>query len=158
MTSNIGSEFFRKLSSPLGFYSKQVGVEQVQGEIMRELERRFSPEFRNRIDEVVIFRPLAKDEVRTIALQQITRIERSLAKSGRTLQVTPAALEQLVTEGYSLAYGARFLKRVIEAKIKLPISQRWTEGEVFTADVRDGKVEIEVTRAHGHFSELAATA
>ena len=53
MTSNIGSEYFRKLTSPLGFCSKQVGVEQVQGEIMRELERRFTPEFRNRIDEVV---------------------------------------------------------------------------------------------------------
>ena len=53
MTSNIGSEHFRKLTSPLGFLSKQVGVEQVKGEIMRELERRFSPEFRNRIDEVV---------------------------------------------------------------------------------------------------------
>jgi ATP-dependent Clp protease ATP-binding subunit ClpA len=158
MTSNIGSECFRKLSSPLGFYSKQIGVEQVHGEIARELERRFSPEFRNRIDEVVIFRPLTTDEVRTIALQQITRIERTLAKSGRTLKVTPAAVEQLVTDGYSLAYGARFLKRVIEARIKLPISQRWTEGDEFTADVRDGRVEIEVTRANGQYLQLAATA
>ena len=158
MTSNIGSECFRKLSSPLGFFSKQIGVEQVQGEIARELERRFSPEFRNRIDEVVIFRPLTKDEVRAIALHQITRIERTLAKSGRSLKVTPAAVEQLVTDGYSLAYGARFLKRVIEAKIKLPISQRWTEGDEFTADVRDGHVEIEVTRANGQYPQLAATA
>jgi len=146
------------LSSPLGFFSKQIGVEQVQGEIARELERRFSPEFRNRIDEVVIFRPLTKDEVRAIALHQITRIERTLAKSGRSLKVTPAAVEQLVTDGYSLAYGARFLKRVIEAKIKLPISQRWTEGDEFTADVRDGHVEIEVTRANGQYPQLAATA
>ena len=129
MTSNIGSECFRKLTSPLGFYSKQVGVEQVQGEITRELERRFSPEFRNRIDEVVIFRPLSKDEVRQITLQQIAKIEKALARSGRTLTVTPEALEQLVTDGYSLAYGARFLKRVIESRIKLPISQRWTEGQ-----------------------------
>jgi ATP-dependent Clp protease ATP-binding subunit ClpC len=157
MTSNIGSECFRKLSSPLGFYSKQVGVEQVQGEIARELERRFSPEFRNRIDEVVIFRPLSKDEVRLITLQQVAKIEKSLAKSGRALTITPAALELLVAEGYSLAYGARFLKRVIESKIKLPISQRWTEGQRFTADVRDGQFEIEVTRETGRFA-LAATA
>ena len=60
MTSNIGCEHFRKLTSPLGFYSKQVGVEQMQGEITRELERRFSPEFRNRIDEVVMFSPLSE--------------------------------------------------------------------------------------------------
>jgi ATP-dependent Clp protease ATP-binding subunit ClpA len=158
MTSNVGSECFRKLSSPLGFFSKQVGVEQVQGEITRELERRFSPEFRNRIDEVVIFRPLTKDEVRQITLYQIIKIEQSLAKSGRTLTVTPEAVEQLVTDGYSLAYGARFLKRVIEAKIKLPISQRWAEGERYTAEVRDGKVEIEVTREQGRLAEFAATA
>src|SRR5260221_10190448 len=55
MTSNLGSEHFRKLTSPLGFLSRNVGVEQVQSEVARELERRFSPEFRNRIDEVVIF-------------------------------------------------------------------------------------------------------
>jgi ATP-dependent Clp protease ATP-binding subunit ClpA len=157
MTSNIGSECFRKLSSPLGFYSKQVGVEQVQGEVTRELERRFSPEFRNRIDEVVIFRPLTKDEVRLIALQQVARIEKSLVKSGRTLVVTPEALEQLVAEGYSLAYGARFLKRVIESRIKLPISQRWNEGDSFTVNVRDGKLEIDVEQAGGPVA-LAATA
>jgi ATP-dependent Clp protease ATP-binding subunit ClpA len=157
MTSNIGSECFRKLTSPLGFYSKQVSVDQVHGEIARELERRFSPEFRNRIDEVVIFRPLTKDEVRAIALQQIEKIERSLTRSGRTLRVTPEALEQLVTDGYSLAYGARFLKRVIDAKIKLPISQRWTDGEEFVVTARDGQIEIDVTSASG-YTELAATA
>jgi ATP-dependent Clp protease ATP-binding subunit ClpA len=158
MTSNIGSECFRKLSSPLGFYSKQVGVEQVQGEITRELERRFTPEFRNRIDEVVIFRPLTKDEVRQIALLQIAKIERALLRSGRSLSVTPEALEQLVTDGYSLAYGARFLKRAIEARLKLPISQRWAEGTHFVADVRDGRVEVEIRPAAGRFSPLAATA
>ena len=157
MTSNIGSECFRKLSSPLGFFSRQIGIEQVQGEISRELERRFTPEFRNRIDEVVMFRPLSKDEVRQIALQQIDKVQRALTRSGKTLTVTPEALEQLVADGYSLAYGARFLKRVIEAKIKLPISQRWTEGSVFTAVARDGRVEIEVESQTGRF-ELAATA
>ena len=124
MTSNIGCEHFRKLTNPFGFYSKQVGIEQIQGEITRELERRFSPEFRNRIDEVVMFSPLTKDEVRQITLMQIDMIEQTLSRSGRSLSVSPEALEQLVTDGYSLAYGARFLKRVIETKVKLPISQR----------------------------------
>jgi ATP-dependent Clp protease ATP-binding subunit ClpA len=157
MTSNIGSECFRRLSSPLGFYSKQVGIEQVQGEISREVERRFTPEFRNRIDEVVIFRPLTKEEVRLITLQQLAKIEKSLARHGRVLSIAPAAIERLVAEGYSLAYGARFLKRVIESRIKLPISQRWTEGNRFTADVRDGQIEIEVTSESGRYA-LAATA
>ncbi|HYT67692.1 MAG TPA: hypothetical protein VEL51_14780, partial [Vicinamibacterales bacterium] len=138
--------------------SKQVGIEQIQGEIMRELERRFSPEFRNRIDEVVIFSPLTKDDVRQIALQQIDKIEQTLKRSGRTLSVTPAALEQIVTDGYSLAYGARFLKRVIESRIKLPISQRWTEGKSFVADVVEGQLSIQVVDARGQYPALAATA
>src|SRR5262249_24356171 len=59
---------------------------------------------------------------------------------------------------YSLAYGARFLKRVIESKIKLPISQRWTEGTGFVADAIDGRIEISVVSVEGGYSELAATA
>jgi ATP-dependent Clp protease ATP-binding subunit ClpC len=152
MTSNIGSEYFRKLTSPMGFLAQQMGIERIQSEILREVERRFTPEFRNRIDDVVIFEPLSKDEVREIALQQIDKIACTLQKSGRTLRVTPAALEQLVREGYSLAYGARFLKRTIEAKIKLPISQRWNDGTVFVAEIEDGRVEIQVS------TELAASA
>ena len=158
MTSNIGSECFRKLTNPLGFLSKQVGVEQVQGEITRELERRFTPEFRNRIDEVVLFRPLSKDEVREIAVQQIEKISATLSRSGRTLTVTPDAIEQLVADGYSLAYGARFLKRTLEERIKLPISQRWTEGTDFVADVREGQLAIDIVNGHGKLAGLAATA
>ena len=158
MTSNVGCELFRKLTNPLGFCAREVGLQQVQGEVVRELERRFPPEFRNRIDEVVIFSPLAMDEVRQIALQQIDRVAQTLARTGRSLSVTPEALEQIVTEGYSLAYGARFLKRVIETTIKLPISQRWTEGKTFTAGLVDGRVEIQVDEAQRQFHALAATA
>jgi ATP-dependent Clp protease ATP-binding subunit ClpA len=152
MTSNIGSEYFRKLTNPLGFFGQQIGLDQVRGEIFRELERRFTPEFRNRIDEVVIFQPLSKEEVREIAVQQVDKLERSLAHNDRILRVTPAALDQLVHEGYSLAYGARFLKRVIEMRIKLPISQRWNEGTTFTADVVNGHIEIDTE------TPMAATA
>jgi ATP-dependent Clp protease ATP-binding subunit ClpA len=108
------------------------------------VERRFTPEFRNRIDEVVIFQPLSKEEVREIALQQLDKLTTSLARSRRTLDITPAALDHLVHTGYSLAYGARFLKRVIDTAIKLPISQRWTEGTAFTATVNEGQIAIEV--------------
>ena len=144
MTSNIGSENFRKLTSPLGFLSQSVGVEQVQGEVMRELERRFPPEFRNRIDEVVLFAPLdarrgARDRAGTIS----TQVKLTLAQGGQDASTsTDDALELLVTQGYSLAFGARFLKRVIDERIKLPISERWKEGDQFEVRVvgrRDGR-------------------
>src|SRR6266852_2503883 len=147
MTSNIGSEHFRKLTSPLGFRSRQVGVEQVQAEVMRELERRFPPEFRNRIDEVVLFAPLTLGEVREIAKQYLTQVKVTLAKSGKTIHVDDAALELIVTQGYSLAFGARFLKRVIDERVKLPISSRWREGSHFQVSVVNGELVVEPSPA-----------
>jgi ATP-dependent Clp protease ATP-binding subunit ClpA len=143
MTSNLGSEHFRKLTSPLGFLSRQVGTEQIQGEIMRELERRFPPEFRNRIDEVVLFSPLSREEVRQIAVHYLDQVTERLRTKGKTLVVDPEAVEAIVQEGYSLAYGARFLKRVIDERVKLPLSARWREGSQFRVFVRDGVVAAE---------------
>jgi ATP-dependent Clp protease ATP-binding subunit ClpA len=143
MTSNIGSEQFRKLTSPLGFFAQEVGVEQIQGEVMRELERRFAPEFRNRIDEVVLFAPLARDDVREIAQHYLATAERTLADAGKTIRVDDEALELLVSRGYNLAYGARFLKRVIDERVKLPISAHWRENDHFHVSARDGEVVVE---------------
>ena len=143
MTSNLGSEHFRKLTSPLGFLSRSVGVDQVRGEVIRELERRFSPEFRNRIDEVVIFAPLTADDVRGIARHYLHRVGLALAKAGKTIHITNEAMELIVTQGYSLAFGARFLKRFIDERIKLPISERWREGSHFEVRATDGSITVE---------------
>jgi ATP-dependent Clp protease ATP-binding subunit ClpA len=143
MTSNIGSENFRKLTSPLGFLSRTVGVEQVQGEVMRELERRFPPEFRNRIDEVVLFAPLTHIEVREIAKHYLAQVTSTLARSGKTITLSDEALEHIVATGYSLAFGARFLKRVIDEKIKLPLSERWHQGSHFEVSLKEGEIAVE---------------
>jgi ATP-dependent Clp protease ATP-binding subunit ClpA len=143
MTSNAGSEHFKKLQSPLGFRSGQIPMDQIQCEINRELERRFPPEFRNRIDQVVVFEPLTKDEVRQIALKYIDEVTSTLKRFNKNVTVDPLALEALVTQGYSPAYGARFLKRVIDDKIKLPLSQRWKEASAFRATMADDQIVIE---------------
>jgi ATP-dependent Clp protease ATP-binding subunit ClpC len=127
----------------MGFRAGQMPLDQVQGEINRELERRFSPEFRNRIDQVVLFQPLTKDEVRQIALNYIDQVVGTLRRWNKTLTIEPDAIEKLVTEGYSLAYGARFLKRVIDDRIKLPLSQQWKDANAFKATVRDGQIVLE---------------
>jgi ATP-dependent Clp protease ATP-binding subunit ClpA len=147
MTSNVGSENFRKLTSPLGFLSREIGVEQVQNEVMRELERRFPPEFRNRIDEVVLFAPLTHDEVREIAKHYLVQVKLALAKAGKTIQVDDEALEAIVTQGYNMSFGARFLKRVIDERIKLPISARWHEGSHFQVKMNDGAIVVEPSPA-----------
>jgi ATP-dependent Clp protease ATP-binding subunit ClpA len=157
MTSNLGAENFRKLTSPLGFLNKTIGVEQVQGEVMRELERRFPPEFRNRIDEVVLFNPLTHDEVREIARHYLQNVAIALAKAGKTVTVTDEALEQIVTRGYSMAFGARFLKRFIDEHVKLPISGRWRDGAHFDVKVVNGELIVEpvVAKASAPGSLLA---
>lgn len=144
MTSNAGSEHFRKLSSPLGFRSSQIPMEQIESEINRELERRFSPEFRNRIDQVVVFQPLTKDEVKQIAKKELEKVEETLLIRGKQLIVDQEALEKLTTGGYSLAYGARFLKRYIEGEVKIPISQKLANGTVFHIIVKDDEIVAEV--------------
>ncbi len=154
MTSNLGSEHFRKLTNPLGFLSRSVGVDQVRSEVLRELERRFPPEFRNRVDEVVLFNPLTLDEVTTIARHYLAVVSKTLEQAGRRLVMLPGALEKLVEDGHSLAYGARFLKRVIDDKIKLPISQQWKNGRDFIVRVKDDEVVVEC-KAEGEGLQLA---
>ena len=143
MTSNLGAENFRKLTSPMGFLSRTVGVAQVEGEVMRELERRFPPEFRNRIDEVVLFAPLTHDEVREIAKHYLQQVTLAMAKAGKTIAVEDAALELVVVKGYSMAFGARFLKRFIDEHIKLPISAHWKDGTHFDVMAKDGNLVVE---------------
>jgi ATP-dependent Clp protease ATP-binding subunit ClpA len=144
MTSNLGSEHFRKLTNPLGFAAGGTGVERVQGEVRREVERRFSPEFLNRIDEVVLFSPLTHDEAQEIAKHYLDRLSRTLVKSGKTLQIDDDALELIVMQGHSLAFGARFLKRLIDERIKLPISARWRDGSHFHVRVQGSDVVVQV--------------
>jgi ATP-dependent Clp protease ATP-binding subunit ClpA len=143
----VGSEHFRKLTNPMGFLSRQVGVEQVQSEVMRELERRFPPEFRNRIDEVVLFAPLTHDEVREIAKHYLTQVKVTLAQSGKTIQVDDDALELVVAQGYDMAFGARFLKRLIDERIKMPISASWRGGSHFQVQAKDGAIVVEASPA-----------
>jgi ATP-dependent Clp protease ATP-binding subunit ClpA len=146
MTSNVGSEHFRKMANPLGFVSHEGSMERVEADIRRDVERRFSPEFLNRIDEVVLFSPLAHDEARTIAARYIAQIAATMTASGKSLDVDDDALELLVARGHSQAFGARFLKRAIDDKVKLPISEQWHEASRFRVRVRDDAV---VTEASG---------
>ena len=100
----------------------------------------------------VIFAPLTKDEVRADR-GAADREDRGDARAERPhADASPPGARAARPDGYSLAYGARFLKRVIEDRIKLPISQLWAEGHAFVADVRDGQVEIEVERRRGRLS------
>ncbi len=143
MTSNLGSESFKKYEKPLGFGMKSRGeIKEIKGEVMKAAENRFSPEFRNRIDEIIVFSPLVMDEVREIAKIYLGKVRRNMERQGKFVEITEPALDVLTEKGFSPAYGARFLKRTIDQKVKLPITNQWKSAVRFTVDAEDGEVIV----------------
>ncbi len=143
MTSNLGSENFKRFEKPLGFGQKTFGdVLQIKGDVMKAAETRFSPEFRNRIDEIIVFSPLTMDEVRDIANIYLAKLRRNMERQGRFIDVTDAAIDLLTEKGFSPAYGARFLKRHIDQKVKLPITNEWKMGMRFVVDAENGEIVV----------------
>ncbi len=148
MTSNLGSDNFKKYEKPLGFGMKSRGeMKEIRSDVMKAAETRFSPEFRNRIDEIVIFSPLTMDEVRAIAGIYLNKLKRQMERQGKIIEVTEAAIDLLTEKGFSPAYGARFLKRHIDEKVKLPITNAWKTAVRFNVDVEDGEVVVKPMEA-----------
>jgi ATP-dependent Clp protease ATP-binding subunit ClpC len=145
MTSNLGAEHFRRLENPLGFRNAEVGLDEVRGHVMRELERRLSPEFRNRLDDVIVFAPLTRDEVRRITRMQLDAVIETATTRGKSIEITEEAVDALGSEGFSMAYGARYLKRVIDDRVKIPLSQMWGSADAFRVTARDNAVVVEAT-------------
>jgi ATP-dependent Clp protease ATP-binding subunit ClpA len=143
MTSNLGSENFKKYEKPLGFGMKSLGdVNAIKSDVMKAAETRFTPEFRNRIDEIIIFSPLTMDEVREIAELYLGKLKRSMERQGKVIEITEAAVDLLTEKGFSPAYGARFLKRHIDQKVKLPITNQWKLAMRFVVDAENGEIAV----------------
>jgi len=143
MTSNLGSDSFKKYMKPLGFGTKTLAdIRQINREVIKAAEERFSPEFRNRIDEIVVFTPLTEDEVKQIAALYLGGLKRQMKRQGKEVEVSEAALNHLVEKGFSPTYGARFLKRTIDEMVKLPVTTRWKEADSFFVDFVDGAMQI----------------
>jgi ATP-dependent Clp protease ATP-binding subunit ClpB len=103
------------------------------------LRREFLPEFLNRIDETIIFRPLTMEQLKKIVEIQLRRLEAQLTEAGLTVRVTEAAKEQLADEGFDPTYGARPLKRIIQQRLSNPLATALLDGSI----VNGGEVEID---------------
>jgi ATP-dependent Clp protease ATP-binding subunit ClpC len=147
MTSNLGAQHFRRIENPLGFRNSEAAVDDVRADVIREVEQRLSPEFRNRIDDVIVFAPLTKAEVGRIARIHLDRIVAAAAARGKHVEIAADAVDALVREGYSMAYGARFLKRIIEQRVKMPLSQVWSAAERFRVAVVHDEILVEPSAA-----------
>ncbi|MBJ7454853.1 MAG: ATP-dependent chaperone ClpB [Thermoleophilia bacterium] len=124
MTSNIGSQFL------LDGIDGEIAEERVMG----ALRDHFRPEFLNRVDEIVVFSRLDREQLGAIVELQAARLRHRLAERGVDLEITEAARELLGREGYDPAYGARPLKRLVQRRLENPLAQRMLAGEVRDGD------------------------
>ncbi len=135
MTSNVGSTAIFELAGK--------DPERARKEAMEALRASFRPEFINRIDEIVIFNPLGKEQLARIVVLLLKDVEKLLSDRQITLELTPAATELLLSEGYDPAYGARPLRRTIQRLIQDPLAREILNGTILPGDHirvdRDGK-------------------
>ncbi len=122
MTSNLGNQLWEG--------GRTVG----RDEITRVLQAHFRPEFLNRIDEIVVFHPLQREQLASIVAIQLRRVSQLLAEKGYRLEVTEAAREYLAEVGYDADFGARPLKRVIQREVQDPLALKILAGEVHEGD------------------------
>jgi ATP-dependent Clp protease ATP-binding subunit ClpB len=125
MTSNLGSEQIQRLASRPG-----ASLTEIREAAMEHLRGEFRPEFLNRVDEIVVFRPLAREDLSRIVEIQLGRLRRLLADRNVTLELTGAARETISDAGYDPVYGARPLKRAIQRLVQDPLATKLLRGEV----------------------------
>ena len=141
MTSNLGSQEIQN-------YTDDSDYETMKSAVMSVVGQHFRPEFINRIDDVVVFHALGRDQIRSIARIQLRHLEARLAERDLYLSVSDAALDHLGETGFDPVYGARPLKRAIQQKVENPLAERILEGsfgpeDTIQVDYRDGELIFE---------------
>ncbi|OIP97719.1 ATP-dependent Clp protease ATP-binding subunit ClpC [candidate division WWE3 bacterium CG09_land_8_20_14_0_10_39_24] len=154
MTSNVGSDVINK-TSQLGFSrsSKEEIAEEtyetLKDKLMGVLKTTFKPEFLNRVDEVVVFKPLGKAEIREIVDLQLVKTEKLLSEQGIVLEVSSKARDYIAIEGYDPSFGARPIRRFIQGHLENKISEKVIRNEVLAgdtvlADIKNNKLDVKV--------------
>lgn len=136
MTSNLGSQLIQELSG-------EERYSEIRGAVLEVVGNHFRPEFINRVDDIVVFHPLGREQIRAITGIQIEQLRQRLAASDIGLEVSPAALDRLGEAGFDPVYGARPLKRAIRQQLENPLAQeilagRYGPGETIRVDL-DGE-------------------
>jgi ATP-dependent Clp protease ATP-binding subunit ClpC len=148
MTSNAGVREISK-DSRLGFGagSGLMSFQEIESQALSELKRFLNPEFLNRVDDVVVFHPLARNEVEAILGMQLDELGQRMAEQGYAIEVGPSARSILIEKGWDPKFGGRPLRRAIQKELEDPISFRILEGDLpmgtsFKAEEEGGKILI----------------
>lgn len=148
MTSNVGASMIAT-QSKLGFVTaddeKKDKYEKLKDTVNEEMKKAFRPEFINRIDDIIVFAHLSKEEIRQIVDLMMKDLFKRLAERGLTMEVTDDVKDFLATDGYNEAYGARPLRRLIQRKVEDTLAEeilsgKYHEGDTIVLDMKDGKM------------------
>ena len=158
MTSNVGARLITEKQSSLGFNSENENVEESEKKDIKELvtgelRKVFRPEFLNRVDDIIVFNKLNKDEIKQIAVKMLKTLENRLDKMNIKISFTDNAVSEIADKGFDENYGARPLRRAIQNEIEDPLSEQMLEGKVkdgavVTCDFSDGQFTF--TTAHAN--------
>ncbi len=168
MTSNIGSKVIEKGGGGLGFEfsgenSEETQYHRIRSLVNEELKQSFRPEFLNRLDEIIVFRQLTRDEVKEIAEIMLKEVFARMEEKGITLVVTNSFKERLVEEGYNPSYGARPLRRAVMRLLEDSLAEEFLSGRIGNGDSaevdvdEDKKIIVRKTIENAAKQELASS-
>jgi ATP-dependent Clp protease ATP-binding subunit ClpB len=141
MTSNLGSQLIQELT-------EKVDYTDIKQSVLGVVSQHFRPEFINRIDEIVVFSPLGKQQIRSITDIQLAHLKARLKAQNLELEITHEALDKLAEAGYDPVYGARPLKRAIRQSLENPLAEalllgKFLPGDTISVIVRNGKIDFD---------------
>lgn len=158
MTSNVGARLITEKQSSLGFNSENENAEESEKKDIKELvtgelRKVFRPEFLNRVDDIIVFNKLNKDEIKQIAVKMLKTLENRLDKMNIKISFTDNAISEIADKGFDENYGARPLRRAIQNEIEDPLSEQMLEGKVkdgavVTCDFADGQFAFTTENAN----------
>lgn len=158
MTSNVGARLITEKQSSLGFNSENENAEESEKKDIKELvtgelRKVFRPEFLNRVDDIIVFNKLNKDEIKQIAVKMLKTLENRLDKMNIKISFTDNAISEIADKGFDGNYGARPLRRAIQNEIEDPLSEQMLEGKVkdgavVTCDFADGQFTFTTANAN----------
>ena len=158
MTSNVGARLITEKQSSLGFNSENENAEESEKKDIKELvtgelRKVFRPEFLNRVDDIIVFNKLNKDEIKQIAVKMLKTLENRLDKMNIKISFTDNAISEIADKGFDENYGARPLRRAIQNEIEDPLSEQMLEGKVkdgavVTCDFSDGQFTFTTANAN----------
>ena len=153
-TSNIGSEDITRESTGIGFSTPVSSrrYEEIKDRVMREVKTVFKPEFLNRIDDLIVFHQLEREHIRRIVDLTLADLSERLAEQNLTIQVSDAVKDKLANDGYDRVYGARPLRREIEAQLENVLAAKLISGELKKGDhvlvsLHEGTIALTRARA-----------